>query len=69
MRIILVAYLIGTMAGNSPAHAETIAYQYDAQGRVVRVVYSGAVNNGLSTSYTLDKAGNRVNVKTIGAAR
>jgi YD repeat-containing protein len=46
---------------------ETITYIYDARGRVVKVVRGGTVNNGVTTEYTLDKAGNRVKVKTTGA--
>jgi hypothetical protein len=42
--------------------AETVTYTYDAMGRVVKVVRSGPANN--STDYQLDKAGNRVRVKT-----
>lgn len=46
---------------------ETITYIYDARGRVVQVVHSGSVNNGVSTTYTVDKNGNRTNVTTTGA--
>lgn len=46
---------------------ETITYVYDARGRVVTVVHSGTVNNGVTTTYTVDKNGNRTNVTTTGA--
>ncbi|HEV2078769.1 MAG TPA: hypothetical protein VGR19_02565 [Allosphingosinicella sp.] len=41
--------------------AETISYSYDVRGRLVQVQRTGPVNN--TTSYTLDKADNRL-VKT-----
>ncbi|MBB3360369.1 MULTISPECIES: RHS repeat domain-containing protein [unclassified Novosphingobium] len=51
-----------------PAHAtETVAYTYDALGRLVQVTHAGSVNNGLNTSYNPDKADNRVNVTTTGS--
>lgn len=46
---------------------ETITYQYDAKGRLVKVVRTGTVNNGVTTEYTHDKVDNRTNAKTIGA--
>ncbi len=50
------------------AHAaETITYTYDAKGRLVKVVHSGTVNNGVTTDYAHDKSDNRTNVKTTGA--
>ena len=56
------------MAGTIAARAaETITYTYDAKGRVIKVVHSGTVNNGVTTEYTHDKADNRTRVKTTGA--
>lgn len=53
---------------SAPAFAgETITYTYDAKGRLVKVVHSGTVNNGVTTNYSHDKANNRINVKTTGA--
>lgn len=46
---------------------ETITYTYDAGGRLVRVVKTGTVNNGVQVQYEIDKAGNRVKVTTTGA--
>lgn len=46
---------------------ETITYVYDARGRLVQVVHSGAVNNNVQTTYTHDKSDNRTNVTTTGA--
>jgi opacity protein-like surface antigen len=66
-RFIAAAVLAALIAGAASA-AETIIYTYDAKGRVIRVVRSGTVNNGVITSYTHDKADNRSNVTTSGAA-
>ncbi|APR54750.1 hypothetical protein CA223_23190 [Sphingomonas koreensis] len=47
--------------------SETVTYTYDARGRLTKVEHSEAVNNGVDTNYVIDKAGNRVKVKTTGA--
>jgi len=48
------------------AHAaETITYTYDAQGRVIQVHSTGSVNGPSTTTYTYDKAHNRVTVSTV----
>lgn len=47
--------------------AETITYTYDARGRVVAVVRTGSVNNGVNRTYTIDKADNRTNKTTTGS--
>ena len=44
---------------------ETINYQYDARGRLVRVQHSGGVNNNVSANYSYDKGDNRTNVNVI----
>jgi YD repeat-containing protein len=46
---------------------ETIAYQYDARGRLVGVARTGTVNDNVSTSYAYDKADNRTNVTVTGS--
>jgi hypothetical protein len=46
--------------------SETITYTYDSRGRLTKVTHSGTVNNGVSTSYTYDKADNRTNRATSG---
>lgn len=46
---------------------ETITYIYDSRGRLVKVVRSGTVNNGVQAQHTLDKAGNRTNVTVTGS--
>lgn len=47
--------------------AETIAYKYDARGRLVQVARSGTVNNNVATNYSYDKANNRTVVTTTGS--
>ena len=47
---------------------ETVTYTYDAKGRLVKVVRSGTINNGVTTEYTHDKADNRKKVTTTGAS-
>lgn len=47
--------------------AETIAYKYDARGRLVEVARSGSVNNGVTTSYAHDRANNRTSKTTTGS--
>jgi YD repeat-containing protein len=47
--------------------SETINYTYDAKGRLILVVHSGTVNNGVIANYTLDHADNRKNIKVTGA--
>ncbi|WP_157081292.1 hypothetical protein [Novosphingobium naphthalenivorans] len=60
--------LIASLALPGLAHAtETVTYTYDAKGRLIKVVHSGSVNNGETTTYTIDKADNRTNVTTTGA--
>ena len=49
--------------------AETITYTYDAQGRLIKVVHAGTVNNNIQTTYTHDTANNRTNVSTTGASQ
>lgn len=46
---------------------ETVTYNYDSLGRLIRVERSVAGNNRISTQYSYDSTDNRVNV-TIGAA-
>ena len=47
--------------------AETIAYSYDARGRLVKVERSGSVNNNVVTSYVFDKADHRTSKATTGS--
>jgi hypothetical protein len=55
------------MTSTAVQAAETVTYTYDAKGRLVEVVHSGTVNNGLTTTYSHDKADNRTNATTTNA--
>lgn len=58
----------GLAATATPVLAtETITYSYDARGRLVQVARSGTVNNGVTTSYSYDKADNRTSKTTTGS--
>ena len=61
---IMLALAIAVLAGTAVA-SETITYTYDARGRLVKVVRSGAVNNNVSASYGYDKADNRTSVNVV----
>ena len=65
LELAAVAALIGVAAMASAT--ETINYHYDARGRLVKVVRTGTVNNGVNASYTYDKADNRTNVTVAGS--
>jgi len=62
------AFLIIVLLGASAWASETITYKYDARGRLVQVNHTGTVNNNVVTNYTYDKADNRQNKTTTGAA-
>ncbi len=47
--------------------AETIAYKYDARGRLVEVTRNDGVNPAVVTSYGYDKADNRTVKTTSGS--
>ncbi|WP_423141118.1 hypothetical protein ACOYW6_09740 [Parablastomonas sp. CN1-191] len=67
-KFVSAALIVAGFAAVTPAFAtETIAYTYDAKGRLVKVEHTGSVNNNLKTEYTHDKADNRSNVKTTGS--
>lgn len=68
-RIGLVLFLLLPALATPAMAAETITYTYDAQGRLVKVEHTGNVNNGVTTIYDHDKANNRKNVRTVGAAQ
>ena len=63
----LVAAILALGAAGAATAAETIAYTYDARGRLVKVVRSGGPANGTQVEYTLDPASNRVKKKVTGA--
>lgn len=67
-KFLLSAGAVAIAASAMTAYAaETITYSYDAKGRLVKVVHTGTVNNGVTVDYTHDKADNRNNVKTTGS--
>lgn len=60
--------LFASLLAAGPAFAaETITYTYDAEGRVVKVVRTGTVNNNVVVDYERDKADNRTKVKVTGS--
>ena len=46
----------------SAVASETVNYNYDARGRLIKVSRSGTVNNGVNACNSYDKADNRTNV-------
>lgn len=48
--------------------AETIAYSYDAKGRLVKVVRTGTANNNVTVDYEHDKANNRTRQRTTNSS-
>lgn len=63
-----ICALIVLLLGSAAYASETIAYTYDALGRLVQVSRSGTVNNGASAAYNYDPANNRTNVTTSAPA-
>jgi hypothetical protein len=47
---------------------EVITYSYDAKGRLIQVVRTGSVNNGVSATYSYDAADNRSQVVVTGSS-
>ncbi len=69
MRLKLTLAAIAALAATTWANAaETIAYTYDAQGRVTQVLSTGSVNGTSSTCYYYDKANNRVREVVVRSA-
>ena len=64
MRLILILALFASVPASA---AETITYSYDARGRLIQVQRTGTVNNGVTTSYAVDKADNRTTKTTSGS--
>ncbi len=65
----MAVWLAGAAAAAvaAPADAaETVAYRYDARGRLVEVVRNAGSGN-VVTTYTLDKADNRTVKTTSGS--
>jgi len=65
--IIVVSASAALLCATAAAASETITYTYDARGRLTQVSHSGSVNNGVTTTYSHDKAHNRTNKTTTGA--
>lgn len=63
LQAMVLASLWPTVASSS----ETVSYEYDAKGRLVRVVRSGTVNNNVTVEYEHDKADNRTRAKTTNS--
>lgn len=56
---IAAALAIGVLAAASSMANEVVKYAYDARGRVIQVVHTGDVNNGVTVNYTYDEGENR----------
>jgi len=64
--ILLGCATAALFASTAAAASETIAYTYDARGRLKQAAHSGTVNNGKATAYSYDKADNRLSKSTTG---
>jgi hypothetical protein len=64
MRAFIASLLM--LLGAAAYASETITHTYDARGRLKQVVHSGTVNDGVTSSYTYDKADNRSNFSESG---
>lgn len=70
MRILLMSVsAIALMVPFGVNAAETVAYSYDARGRLIKVIRSGSAqsNSNVTTDYTHDKANNRKQFVTINS--
>lgn len=47
--------------------SETATYRYDAKGRLTQVTHAGGPSNGVGSTYSFDRADNRVATATAGA--
>lgn len=66
---ILAVAGVAASAATPGLATETIAYTYDALGRLVKVVHNGSVNNNLTVNYQFDAADNRSNVSISNASQ
>jgi len=46
---------------------DSVTYSYDALGRLTTASHTGALNNGMTQTYTNDNADNRASVTVTGA--
>ena len=67
LRVMACAASLICVPAFSASAAETTTYTYDAKGRLVKVVRSGTVNNGVVSEYKHDRADNRQEVKVTGS--
>jgi Bacterial Ig domain len=70
MRSLLISVsLVALMVPLVANAAETVAYSYDARGRLIKVIRSGSAqsNSNVTTDYTHDKANNRKQFVTINS--
>lgn len=65
---IFVGALLVCCSPSASWATETITYEYDVRGRLIRETRAGAVNGGLAAEYTIDQAGNRNRAVTTGSA-
>jgi YD repeat-containing protein len=64
-----ILFIVLALAAAAPASAAgTLTYTYDALGRLIQVRSAGGINDGITTSYAYDRAGNRTSVVVTGAA-
>ena len=67
IRYVLTGVVLACAIGSAASAAEKVTYSYDAKGRLVKVVRTGSVNNGVTSDYAHDKADNRTKVKVTGS--
>jgi hypothetical protein len=58
--------LIAVGLGSAAFADDTVAYKYDALGRVIEADYTGGPRDGQTVAYTYDPAGNRTQLVTTG---
>lgn len=64
----LAFFLMGLWSFTLVAQASSsITYTYDARGRLKTVTLSGGTHSGAATTYTYDKANNRIRKQVAGA--
>ena len=64
--VVTISLLLASVSFPALA-AETIAYKYDAKGRLIEVKRTGTVNNNVTSTYQHDKANNRKNLAVTGS--
>ena len=68
MKIAGVSMIVAGALCAVAASAETTTYTYDARGRLVQVVRTGAPQGTETVRYTYDKAGNRTRVTSTSTS-